>query len=224
MSAQRLLFGDEIVLPIVFGDKVMFPTEVEMRHPEPIELRGYFGGPSIIKPAISGTIAFEENAFYQTFGESDDEGRAVKAIQILMRLVRLNVDHMQSCVKNGQEMPMTDEHIKLRRLADSFIQAANMTIEKAREQRENGFQVGDLVTNGELYLLLDSVETIETEGYDGWHRIEGFGGYLTDDQGVIHPSAFKTGFAKDQASLFRIVRRGLPIPNIRDLLEIRHNK
>lgn len=133
MSIQKSVIGEEVVLPIVIGGKYMFPTAVEVRHHEPIQLdsmSGPFSGRTIRFPSEL-TVTFQENAFYQSCGEAEDEVRAAKANGILKRLIQLNEEYMMN--ENGAQM--TDEHIKLRRLADSFIQAANMVIEKAREQR-----------------------------------------------------------------------------------------
>ncbi len=140
MSIQKSVIGEEVVLPIVIGGKYMFPTAVEVRHREPIQLdsmSGPFSGRSIFLPSEL-TVIFQENAFYQSYREAEDEVRAAKANGILKRLIQLNEEYMTLCnspaIIEGAAQ-MTDEHIKLRRLADSFIQAANMTIEKAREQR-----------------------------------------------------------------------------------------
>lgn len=139
MSIQKSVIGEEVVLPIVIDGKYMYPTAVEVRHREPIQLdsmSGPFSGRSIFLPSEL-TVIFQENAFYQSYGEAEDEVRAAKANGILKRLIQLNEEYMTLCnspVIEGAAQ-MTDEHIKLRRLADSFIQAANMVIEKAHKQR-----------------------------------------------------------------------------------------
>ena len=139
MSIQKSVIGEEVVLPIVIGGKCMYPTAMEMNHHEPIQfdsMSGVFSGRTIRFPSEL-TVTFQENAFYQSCGEAEDEVRAAKANGILKRLIQLNEEYMTLCnspVIEGAAQ-MTDEHIKLRKLADSFIQAANMVIEKAREQR-----------------------------------------------------------------------------------------
>ena len=135
MSIQKSVIGNEVVLPIAIGNEYMYPVSVEIKHQEPIvfdTLSGPFADKTIIfKPQL--VVIFEENAFYQSFGEAEDEVRAAKVNGILKRLILLNEEYMTAGMNRKEGAQMTDEQIKLRRLVDSFVQAANMAIEKAKQ-------------------------------------------------------------------------------------------